>query len=79
MLQFESVAMRHPDGTRALGGVSLEVPAGQFCVVLGASGAGKSTLLRTANGLVVPTQGTVRVEGCASRRARWRACVRASA
>jgi phosphonate transport system ATP-binding protein len=63
MLQFESVAMRHPDGTRALGGVSLEVPAGQFCVVLGASGAGKSTLLRTANGLVVPTQGTVRVEG----------------
>jgi phosphonate transport system ATP-binding protein len=63
MLRFESVAMRHADGTRALGGVSLEVPAGQFCVVLGASGAGKSTLLRTVNGLVASTQGTVRVEG----------------
>lgn len=65
MLCFESVALRHADGTRALGGVSLEVPAGQFCVVLGASGAGKSTLLRTVNGLARPTQGTVRVEGMA--------------
>lgn len=63
MLCFESVALRHADGTRALRGVSLEVPSGEFCVVLGASGAGKSTLLRTANGLAVPTGGTVRVDG----------------
>jgi len=63
MLNFESVAMRYADGTQALGGVSLQVPAGQFCVVLGSSGAGKSTLLRMANGLVKPTQGTVQVEG----------------
>jgi phosphonate transport system ATP-binding protein len=63
MLNFESVAMRYADGTQALGGVSLQVPAGQFCVVLGSSGAGKSTLLRMANGLVKPTRGTVQVEG----------------
>jgi phosphonate transport system ATP-binding protein len=63
MLNFESVAMRYADGTQALGGVSLQVPTGQFCVVLGSSGAGKSTLLRMANGLVKPTQGTVQVEG----------------
>ncbi len=63
MLDFDSIVMRHADGTRALDGVSLRVPAGQFCVVLGASGAGKSTLLRTANGLVRPTGGTVRVDG----------------
>lgn len=63
MLNFESVAMRYADGTRALDSVSLKVPAGQFCVVLGSSGAGKSTLLRMANGLVQPTQGTVHVEG----------------
>jgi phosphonate transport system ATP-binding protein len=65
MLSFDSVAMRYADGTRAVDGVSLQVPAGQFCVVLGASGAGKSTLLRMANGLVKPTQGAVRVEGVA--------------
>ncbi|WP_080898453.1 phosphonate ABC transporter ATP-binding protein [Variovorax paradoxus] len=63
MLNFDSVAMRYADGTRALDGVSLNVPAGQFCVVLGSSGAGKSTLLRMANGLVRPTQGAVQVEG----------------
>jgi phosphonate transport system ATP-binding protein len=63
MLNFESVAMRYADGTQALRGVSLQVPAGQFCVVLGSSGAGKSTLLRMANGLVKPSAGTVDVEG----------------
>lgn len=63
MLNFDSIAMQHPDGTRALDGVSLQVPAGQFCVVLGSSGAGKSTLLRMANGLAKPTQGAVQVEG----------------
>jgi phosphonate transport system ATP-binding protein len=63
MLCFDSVALRHADGTQALDGVSLDVPAGQFCVVLGASGAGKSTLLRTVNGLARPTAGAVRVQG----------------
>jgi phosphonate transport system ATP-binding protein len=51
------------DGTVALKTVSLHIPHGQFCVVLGASGAGKSTLLRMANGLVRPTSGAVHVDG----------------
>ncbi|MEZ5664575.1 MAG: phosphonate ABC transporter ATP-binding protein [Burkholderiaceae bacterium] len=63
MLNFESIAMRYADGTRALDGLSLAVPAGQFCVVLGSSGAGKSTLLRMVNGLVQPTRGSIRVAG----------------
>src|SRR5690606_29797795 len=63
MLRYESVGMRYADGTTALNAVSLQVPRGQFCVILGASGAGKSTLLRMANGLTVPTQGQVWVDG----------------
>jgi phosphonate transport system ATP-binding protein len=63
MLVFEDVGKRYPDGTQALKGVTLEVPRGQFCVVLGPSGAGKSTLLRTVNGLVAPTSGRVLVGG----------------
>jgi len=43
--------------------VSLSVPRGQFCVVLGSSGAGKSTLLRTVNGLIAPAAGKVQVDG----------------
>ncbi|MDM0122813.1 phosphonate ABC transporter ATP-binding protein [Variovorax arabinosiphilus] len=63
MLRFDSVDMRYADGTSALKTVSLHIPRGQFCVVLGSSGAGKSTLLRMANGLVRPTAGTVHVDG----------------
>ena len=62
MLRYESVGMRYADGTMALDSVSLRVPRGQFCVILGASGAGKSTLLRMANGLTTPTQGQVWVD-----------------
>lgn len=63
MLRFDSVGMHYPDGTVALKSVSLGIPHGEFCVVLGASGAGKSTLLRMANGLVSPTGGAVHVDG----------------
>ena len=63
MLAFDGVEMRYPDGTVALRDVSMQVPQGQFCVVLGPSGAGKSTLLRMVNGLVTPSRGTVTVDG----------------
>ena len=64
-LVFENVGKRYPDGTVALADISFEVPAGQFCVILGRSGAGKSTLLRCVNGLASPSEGGVLVDGIA--------------
>lgn len=61
MITFNHVEVRYPDGTAAVSDVSFEVPAGQFCVLLGPSGAGKTTLLKTVNGLVTPTTGTLSV------------------
>jgi phosphonate transport system ATP-binding protein len=63
MLSLSDVSKRYPDGTVALRSVTLTVPRGQFCVVLGPSGSGKSTLLRVVNGLVLPTSGTVTMDG----------------
>lgn len=47
--------------TRVLDGVSLEVPAGAFGVLLGPSGCGKTTLLRLVAGLEIPDRGAVRI------------------
>ena len=46
----------------ALDNVSLHVPKGQICGVIGASGAGKSTLIRCVNLLERPTHGTVVID-----------------
>jgi len=63
MIEFNTISKQWVDGTHALSYVSLQIPKGQFCVILGPSGAGKSTLLRAVNGLVKPTQGFVRIDG----------------
>jgi putative ABC transport system ATP-binding protein len=48
---------------RALDGVDVEIPEGQFTVIMGASGSGKSTLLYALTGLDIPTAGQVYVAG----------------
>lgn len=48
---------------RALDRVSLSVPTGGLCAVLGANGAGKTTLLRTLTGLHPAASGRVLLEG----------------
>lgn len=49
--------------THALERVNFDVPPGAFVAVVGPSGCGKTTLLKLVAGLMVPTQGEVRVKG----------------
>ena len=62
LLRFDEVA-KHYGAVRAVDGVSLDVPRGQFVALVGASGSGKSTLLRTVNRLVEPDAGRVLLGG----------------
>lgn len=61
MLKIEDLTHVYPNGTRALDGVTLEIPAGMFGL-LGPNGAGKSTLMRTIATLQLPTSGSIRFD-----------------
>lgn len=66
ILSARSVTKAHRIGSASqtvLAGVSLDVRAGDFTVVMGPSGAGKSTLLHVLGGMDMATSGTVEYAG----------------
>ena len=48
---------------RAINGVSLKIERGSFTAILGKNGSGKSTLAKNLNGLLLPTEGVIYVNG----------------
>ncbi len=78
MITFDQVSFTYTDAPRpTLHRVSLDIPEGELCVVVGETGTGKSTLLRAINGLVPhfsggTLAGTVTVEGRTTRDNRPR-------
>ena len=51
------------DERYALNGVNFEVEKGEFLVILGHNGSGKSTIAKHMNALLIPSEGTVIVDG----------------
>jgi energy-coupling factor transport system ATP-binding protein len=50
-----------PSGEKVIKSCSLEVPKGEFWMLLGTNGSGKSTLLRLLAGLLAPESGEIRI------------------
>ena len=62
-IDIQGVAYVYPGGVRALDGVDLTIGPGEAVAIIGQNGSGKSTLVRHLNGLLRPTEGTVRIDG----------------
>jgi ABC-2 type transport system ATP-binding protein len=72
MLAVSQLVKRY-GSTAALGGLSLQLPAGQWAVLLGPNGAGKSTLFQVLTGLFAADEGEVVVAGLPLRTQATRA------
>lgn len=70
-LTFEYIRRDEDDNvegiTKAVDNVSIDIKQGDFVAVLGHNGSGKSTFAKHLNALVMPTEGTVWVDGMDTR------------
>ncbi len=62
-VRVEDLTKDYPGGTRALEGVTFDVPTGELTSLIGPSGCGKTTTLKIVAGLIAPTSGQVIVQG----------------
>src|SRR5438309_3132429 len=62
-ITIEHVTKRYPDGTEAVKDVDLDIPDGEFVILVGPSGCGKSTLLRMIVGLEDISDGEIKIGG----------------
>jgi ABC-type sugar transport system ATPase subunit len=61
MIALTGVSKRYPNAHAGARDITLEIPDGEFLVLVGPSGCGKSTLLRLIAGLETPDTGTIRI------------------
>jgi osmoprotectant transport system ATP-binding protein len=63
-LEFRGATKRYPGSAKpAVDGLSLEVPAGEICVLVGPSGCGKTTAMRMVNRMIDITSGDILLGG----------------
>ena len=60
-IELQDVSKVYAGGVRAVNGVTLDIPDGDFMVFVGPSGCGKSTALRMVAGLEDITEGEIRI------------------
>ena len=61
---FREVTKRYPGRAKpAVDHLSLVVPAGEICVLVGPSGAGKTTAMKMVNRLIDITEGDITIDG----------------
>ncbi len=70
IVRVENLVYRYDDEIitkNAVDGVSFDIEAGEFVVIIGHNGSGKSTLAKHFNGIFYPTEGNVYINGMNTR------------
>ena len=62
-VRFQDVGFAHPGRAALLSHLNLSVGSGEILALVGRSGAGKTTVLKLVNRLLLPSSGTVIIEG----------------
>ena len=62
-IKIQKVSMTYPNGKQALKDLSLDLRAPSLVGLLGPNGAGKSTLMKLLVAALMPTSGTIKVDG----------------
>ena len=63
LIKIENLKKSFHGGLEALKGVNLEIQRGEILALLGPNGAGKTTLINAICGIVLPTSGSITVDG----------------
>lgn len=63
MIEIKDLSFKYPNSRMILNNINLHIKTGEFVVFTGKNGCGKSTLLKLLNGLLIPTQGTIFING----------------
>ncbi len=65
---FDHVTKRYPGAsTPQVDDLSLTIPAGEICILVGPSGAGKTTAMKMVNRLIDYDEGDIRIDGTSIR------------
>ena len=63
LLEISGLSKSYDASHLAIDNLSLVIPRGKIIGLLGPNGSGKTTLIKMLNGLLVPTKGTIRING----------------
>ncbi len=62
MIKFENVSFKYED-KNIINNLNLEIQKGEFLVIMGKNGSGKSTISKLSNGILIPNEGRILVDG----------------
>ncbi|KUO49117.1 MAG: energy-coupling factor transporter ATPase [Desulfitibacter sp. BRH_c19] len=72
MIKLEGVSFSYsPDSKNVVDNVTLEFVQGEYVAVVGPNGSGKSTFAKLINSLLLPSMGSITIDGMDTRDDRW--------